>query len=102
MLPQEVIARKRDGGTLTADAIRFMVEGLTTGAISEGQIAAFAMAVFFRGLDADERVALTLAMRDSGAVLAWDLPGPVVDKRPRPYRRHARQVRRHPRLRHPA
>jgi thymidine phosphorylase len=38
------------------------------------------MAVFFRGLDTTERVALTLAMRDSGAVLAWNLPGPVLDK----------------------
>ena len=38
------------------------------------------MAVFFRGWTLDERVALTLAMRDSGEVLAWDLPGPVVDK----------------------
>ena len=66
MLPQEVIARKRDGGRLTAAEIRFMVEGLTTGAISEGQVAAFAMAIFFRGMDTDERVALTLAMRDSG------------------------------------
>ena len=38
------------------------------------------MAVFFRGMDRHERVALTRAMRDSGRVLAWDLPGPVVDK----------------------
>ena len=66
MLPQEIIARKRDGGTLTAAEIRFMVEGLTSGAITEGQVAAFAMAVFFRGMTTDERVALTLAMRDSG------------------------------------
>jgi thymidine phosphorylase len=80
MLPQEVIARKRDGGRLSAEEVRFMVEGLTSGAISEGQAAAFAMAVFFRGMNTDERVALTLAMRDSGAVLRWDLPGPVVDK----------------------
>lgn len=80
MLPQEVIARKRDGGALSAAEIRFMVEGLTAETISEGQIAAFAMAVFFRGLTLDERVALTLAMRDSGTVLSWDLPGPVVDK----------------------
>ena len=80
MLPQEVITRKRDGGTLTAAEVRFMVEGLTSGAISEGQIAAFAMATFFRGMSTDERVALTIAMRDSGAVLDWDLPGPVVDK----------------------
>ncbi len=80
MLPQEIIVAKRDGRTLAPEAIRFMVEGITDGSISEGQVAAFAMAVFFRGLDTDERVALTLAMRDSGDVLAWDLPGPVVDK----------------------
>ncbi|HRO12113.1 thymidine phosphorylase [Amaricoccus sp.] len=80
MLPQEIIIRKRDGGTLTPAEIRFMVEGLASGAITEGQVAAFAMATFLRGMSTDERVALTLAMRDSGTVLAWDLPGPVVDK----------------------
>ncbi len=80
MLPQEIIAKKRDGAALTRDEIDFMVRGLTDDSISEGQIAAFAMAVFFRGMDAAERVALTEAMRDSGTVLAWDLPGPVVDK----------------------
>jgi thymidine phosphorylase len=80
MLPQEVIARKRDGGTLTAEQIRFIVEGLTAETVSEGQVAAFAMAVFLRGLETEERVALTLAMRDSGEVLDWDLPGPAVDK----------------------
>ena len=42
--------------------------------------AAFAMAVFFRGMSREEAVGLTLAMRDSGTVLQWDLPGPVVDK----------------------
>lgn len=80
MLPQELIRRKRDGGTLTGAEIAALVAGLTDGSVSEGQIAAFAMAVFFRGLDLDERVALTKAMRDSGTVLAWDLPGPVLDK----------------------
>ena len=80
MLPQEIIAKKRDGGALTPAEIGFMVDGLTDETISEGQVAAFAMAVFFRGMTIDERVALTLAMRDSGTVLAWDLPGPVVDK----------------------
>ena len=80
MLPQEVIAIKRDGGHLSEAEIRFMVEGLTAETISEGQVAALAMAIFFRGLALDERVALTRAMRDSGTVLAWDLPGPVVDK----------------------
>ncbi len=81
LLPQEIIRRKRDGQTLGADEIAFMVEGLTDGRVTEGQVAAFAMAVFFRGMDTDERVALTLAMRDSGDVLAWpDAGGPVLDK----------------------
>jgi thymidine phosphorylase len=80
MLAQEIIAAKRDGRQLAAEELQFLVEGLTDGSITEGQMAAFAMAVFFRGLDASERVALTKAMRDSGTVLAWDLPGPVIDK----------------------
>ena len=81
MLPQEIIRQKREGGVLSAEAIRFMVEGLTDGSVSEGQVAAFAMAVFFRGMTRDEAVALTLAMRDSGNVLDWsELDGPVVDK----------------------
>jgi thymidine phosphorylase len=80
MLPQEVIARKRDGHRLTDAEIAFMIEGLTTETISEGQAAALAMAIYLRGMDTAERVALTRAMRDSGSVLSWDLPGPVVDK----------------------
>jgi thymidine phosphorylase len=80
MLPQEIIRKKREGGTLDEAEIAFMVEGLTKGTVTEGQVAAFAMAVFFRGMALSERVALTRAMRDSGTVLAWDLPGPVLDK----------------------
>ncbi|RMF32948.1 MAG: thymidine phosphorylase [Alphaproteobacteria bacterium] len=80
MLPQEIIAKKRDGGRLSAREIDFFVRGLTDGSISEAQVAALAMAVFFRGMTRDERVALTEAMRDSGTVLSWNLPGPVVDK----------------------
>jgi thymidine phosphorylase len=80
MLPQELIRRKRDGQALTRDEVREFISGLTSGAISEGQVAAFAMAVFFRGMNAEEAVGLTLAMRDSGTVLEWDLPGPIVDK----------------------
>jgi thymidine phosphorylase len=80
-LPQEIIRRKRDGGTLSAPEIMFMVKGLTDGSVTEGQVAAFAMAVFFKGMDMGERVALTEAMRDSGRVLDWrDLPGPALDK----------------------
>ena len=80
VLAQEIIRKKRDGGTLAAGEIDALIEGLTTGAVSDGQAAAFAMAVFFRGLALDERIALTRAMTRSGTVLAWDLPGPVVDK----------------------
>jgi thymidine phosphorylase len=81
MLPQEIIRRKRDGRTLSAHDIEAFVSGITSGAVSEGQVAAFAMAVFFNGMSRDEAVALTLAMRDSGEVLDWsDLPGPVTDK----------------------
>lgn len=83
MLPQEIIRKKRDGFTLSEAEIGFMIDGLTRNAVSEGQVAAFAMAVFFRGLSMPERVALTVAMRNSGTVLDWkglDLPGPVIDK----------------------
>ncbi|MEO7497905.1 MAG: thymidine phosphorylase, partial [Massilia sp.] len=82
-LTQEIIRKKRDGGALSADEIRFFVRGITDGSVTEGQIAALAMAVFFKDMNMDERVAFTLAMRDSGQVLEWrslDLPGPVLDK----------------------
>ena len=80
MLPQEIIRKKRDGAPLTRDEVREFISGLTNNKISEGQVAAFAMAVFFKGMSAEEAVGLTLAMRDSGTVLTWDMPGPVVDK----------------------
>jgi thymidine phosphorylase len=83
MLPQEVVRAKRDGRTLSDEEIAFFVGGLTDGTITEGQAAAFAMAVFFRGMTRAELVAFTMAMRDSGTVLDWsdaDLPGPALDK----------------------
>lgn len=80
MIAKEVITRKRDGETLAPEEIRFLIEGLISGRVTEGQAAAFAMAVCLRGMALSERVALTEAMRDSGTVLRWDLPGPVVDK----------------------
>src|SRR4051812_49591472 len=79
-LPQEIIRRKRDGARLDEAEIEAFVAGLTAGHVSEGQAAAFAMAVLFRGLSVAERLALTHAMARSGAVLTWDLPGPVLDK----------------------
>ncbi|HXV31793.1 MAG TPA: thymidine phosphorylase [Sinorhizobium sp.] len=81
MLPQEVIRKKRNGGALEAAEIAGFVEGMTDGSISEGQAAAFAMAVWFSGMNREECVALTLAMRDSGDTLDWSgLGRPVVDK----------------------
>jgi len=80
-LPQEIIALKRDGHRLEAADISAFVAGFTQGSVSHAQAAAFAMAVYFQGMGMDERVALTLAMRDSGTVLDWsDLDGPVADK----------------------
>ncbi len=81
--PQEIIRKKRDGGALGDAEIAFFVRGLTDGSIAEGQVAAFAMAVFFRGMEMGERVALTRAMAQSGRVIDWsgaNLTGPVLDK----------------------
>jgi thymidine phosphorylase len=81
MLPQEVIRAKRDGEVLPAGEIAAFVAALADGRLSEGQIAAFAMAVWFNGMTSEETVALTLAMRDSGSVMSWPgLDRPVVDK----------------------
>lgn len=81
MLPQEIIRRKRNGERLEAADIMAFVRGLSDGSISEGQVAAFAMAIWFSGMSRDETVALTLAMRDSGETLDWSSIGrPIVDK----------------------
>jgi thymidine phosphorylase len=81
MLAQELIRKKRDGGTLDDAEVRFFVEGLADGSVTEGQVSALAMAVFFKGLAVEERIALTLAMRDSGDVLDWsDIDKPILDK----------------------
>jgi len=80
---EEVIRKKRDGEKLNENEIVGFVKGLTSESWTEGQMAAFAMAVFFNGMSPKECAALTLAMRDSGEVLRWDrsrLQGPVVDK----------------------
>lgn len=80
MLAQEIIRRKRDGHALTDAEIAWLIEALTSDRLSEGQAAAFAMAVFFRGMDLAECAALTRAMTASGTAMKWDLPGPVLDK----------------------
>jgi thymidine phosphorylase len=81
--PAELIRRKRDGGSLSGDEIASFIAGVVDGKVGEGQIAAFAMAVFFRGMTHAECVALTRAMARSGRTLDWaraGLDGPVLDK----------------------
>ena len=80
MLASEVIRRKRDGHALTGEEIGFLVDGITDGSLSDAQVGALAMAMFLRGMEKDERVALTAAMTRSGQVLTWDLGRPVLDK----------------------
>lgn len=82
-LPQEVIRKKRDGLSLSTEEIQAFVQGVTQTLVSDAQIAAFTMAIYLQEMDANERIALTCAMRDSGQVLQWDalnLAGPILDK----------------------
>jgi thymidine phosphorylase len=83
VLVPELIRTKRDGGELSDDEIRFLVEGIADGSVSDAQVGALAMAIVLRGMNAAERVALTGAMTRSGEVLDWShagLPGPALDK----------------------
>ncbi len=81
MRPYEIIHRKRDGEVLPPEAVEELIGGYTEGRIPDYQMAAFCMAVFFRGMAEAELAALTRAMLHSGDVLDLsDIPGPKVDK----------------------
>lgn len=81
MRPYELIKRKRDGGSLDADDIRLFIEGYTDGDVTDYQMSAMCMAVYFRGLNPAELAAWTRAMLESGDVLDLsDTPGVKVDK----------------------
>lgn len=77
---RSIIAKQRDKHPLTGAELEWFAAGLANGRVSDAQAGAFAMAVVLNGLDTQARAGLTLAMRDSGDVMRWDLPGPVVDK----------------------
>lgn len=62
----DIIKKKRDGGKLSDEEIKFFVNGCADGSIPDYQISALCMAIYFRGMDVDETTALTLAVRDSG------------------------------------
>ena len=77
----ELIARKRDGEPLGEPDRRALISGFIDGSVTDYQMSALAMAVYFRGMSFDETVALTLAMRDSGKIVDLDaLDAPKVDK----------------------
>lgn len=77
----DIIKKKRDGGTLTAAEINFFVNGYTRGEIPDYQASALCMAIWFRGMTPEETTALTLAIRDSGAILSLPhVDGLRVDK----------------------
>jgi thymidine phosphorylase len=75
-----IIASLRDKKPLSGKEIGWFANGLADGSVTDSQAGAFAMATCLNGLSVDERTALTLAMRDSGDVIQWDLPGAVIDK----------------------
>jgi len=82
MLLQELIRAKRDGLALEADQVVELVSAIVDETASNEQLGAFAMAVYWRGMNDAETTALTLAMRDSGTVLDWadEVHGPLLDK----------------------
>lgn len=65
----DLIKKKRDGGALSTEEIRAFVAGYTAGEIPDYQASALLMAIYFRGMDLRETTDLTLAVRDSGAIL---------------------------------
>ncbi len=82
-LPQEIIRKKRNGGELSNEEISFFVRGITANSITEGQIAAMTMAIYFQQMTQSECQSLTMAMKTSGETLDWSeaaLNGPVIDK----------------------
>ncbi|MBN1669952.1 MAG: thymidine phosphorylase [Kiritimatiellae bacterium] len=81
MLPQWIIEKKRDGRALSEDELVFFINGYTRGEIPDYQMAALAMAVFFRGMTPRETAILTRAMIATGSTLdTTSIPAPKVDK----------------------
>ena len=77
----DLITKKRNGETLSPEEIKFLVDGYTAGEIPDYQMSAFLMAVYFRGMNVEETVELTDAMRLSGDVVDLSaIKGIKVDK----------------------
>ena len=69
MLMTDLIAKKRDGGELSTEEIRFMIDGYVRGEIADYQMSAMCMAILFRGMSDRETLDLTMAMMHSGEVV---------------------------------
>ena len=81
VIPQQVIARKRDGHALSSHELEGFLKDYLDGHVGDDQMAAFLMAVFFQGMDDGELDVLVDVMLHSGEVLARDGAGPPrVDK----------------------
>lgn len=81
MRAYDIIRKKRDGKKLSAEEIEFMVKGFTQGELPDYQMASWLMAIFFRGMDAEETSSLTMAMAKSGELLDLSaIDGIKVDK----------------------
>ena len=80
MQPSELISLVKVGETPCTEVLNKFCTGLADFSVSDAQGAAFAMAICLKGLNVRGRTDLTLAMRDSGTTLSWDLDGPVLDK----------------------
>lgn len=81
MIMEEIIEHKRDGFKLTRDEIHFFIENYVSGSIPDYQASALLMAIYLKGMDAEETAILTLEMENSGEI--WDLsdiPGLKIDK----------------------
>lgn len=81
MLPAQIIQKKRDNQTLSASEIKFFIEELVQGTISDSQSGAFLMAAYLNGLSPAEIAALTEAMTNSGQMLNYPkINKPIADK----------------------
>ncbi len=80
MLPAEIIRKKRDGGTLSADEISTFIGGYVRGEVQDYQASALTMAIFFQGMTPQETAELTRAMMNSGITYKLDVNRPLIDK----------------------
>ena len=81
MRTADIIMKKRNGGILSEEELRFFIDGYSCGEIPDYQAAAWLMAVYFQGMNSEETGLLTKLMMESGKVMDLsDLAGPLVDK----------------------